>query len=329
MTVFCSVAAAQQAGEDVTEQAKKHFNAGESFYRQSLYKEAIVEFQKAYQLVPHGVLLFNIAQCYEKDGDVPAALRAYKEYLRAVPNADDKDYVQTSIINLEKRLKEKGIQQVRVYSTPPGAQVAINGASKGITPFSIEVVPGKYIITLTKKGFRPVDKEFQMTGESSLELDFSLNEVKLAEPVPVPAPAPVAENQKPAEKPVSKPPEKKSFWQQKRIATWVFGGTGLATLITAVPLGVIAEQTSNDLHVNDPNRTQKQATDMADKAQTYALAANICYGVAGGLLATGLVLLFVEPGLYKQSAALDQVKNMGLAMDRKTGSILLTYGAEF
>mgnify|MGYP001587059220 CR=1 FL=1 len=185
-----TVSVAHAQADDTTATAKKYFDSGKILYKQASYKEAIMEFQKAYSLVPHGALLYNIAQCYEKIGDVPQALRAYKEYLRAVPNAEDKDYVQVSINNLEKRLREKGVQQVRVYSNPPGAQVAINGELKGSTPFSIEVSPGKYFLSLTKKGFRPVEKDFQITGDTSLELDFALNEVKLAEALPAPVPAP-------------------------------------------------------------------------------------------------------------------------------------------
>jgi len=198
--------AAAQPSDEATEKAKAHFEAARRLYKQASYREAIAEFQKAYNLVPNaassGLLLYNIANCHEKLAEVPQALRAYKDYLRAVPNADDRNEVLVTISNLEKRLREKGVQQVRVYSTPGGAQVAINGDLKGNTPFSIEIAPGKYFLTLTKKGYRPVEKDFVILADSSLELDFTLNEVKLGEVAPPPDPPPPAKvEEKPAPPP--------------------------------------------------------------------------------------------------------------------------------
>src|SRR5690242_3050488 len=76
-----------------TAEAKVHFAKGTKFYKQARYKDAISEFEAAYKARPHGVLFFNIAQSYEKLGDIPSALRNYHEYLRAIPNADDKGNV--------------------------------------------------------------------------------------------------------------------------------------------------------------------------------------------------------------------------------------------
>src|SRR5574342_658334 len=65
---------------DQTAEAKARFKRGTDLYRQARYREAIAEFQAAYKLRPHGVLQFNIAQCYEKLGDIPAALTSYHAY---------------------------------------------------------------------------------------------------------------------------------------------------------------------------------------------------------------------------------------------------------
>jgi tetratricopeptide (TPR) repeat protein len=130
------------------EEAKKHFELGKAYYKQSEYDKAIDEFQKAYSLYPHSVILYNIAQAYEKEGNIPMALRFFREYLRASPNAEDKNIILISIQNLEKKLQEKGIQQVGIYSTPSEAEVAINGKVVGKTPFVIELKPGKYTLKL-------------------------------------------------------------------------------------------------------------------------------------------------------------------------------------
>ena len=99
---------------DATQEAKAHFRKGAEYYRQARYREAIAEFEAAYKLRPHGVIFFNLAQCQERLGDIPAALQAYHEYLRAVPDADDRNTVHAAMANLEARLGAAGVQQLLV-----------------------------------------------------------------------------------------------------------------------------------------------------------------------------------------------------------------------
>ena len=338
-------AVAHAQTDDATAQAKQHFESARVLYKQAAYREAITEFQKAYNLVPNasssGLLLYNIANCHEKLGDVPAALRAYKDYLRGVPTADDRSEVMTTITNLEKRLREKGVQQVRVYSNPPGAQVAINGENKGITPFSIELVPGKYFLTLTKKGFRPVEKDFAMSGDTSLELDFALNEVKFVEAIPAPAPAPVpapapAPAPKPPDQIVQRPPETAVAAKEMkgegggRVWTWIMGGVGVAAIGGGVTFGVLAKGAESDLHSADnKTRTQQDAQSLAEAAQNDALLANIMFGVGGAMVVGSVVLFFVEGKGAKTALQETPLPSLGISTNPRTGSWVVTLGGDF
>src|SRR2546428_9766437 len=109
-----ALAQAQKDKSDAaaTAEAKAHFQKGTRFYKQARYKDAITEFEAAYKARAHGVLFFNIAQSYEKLGDIPSALRNYHEHLRAIPNADDKANVELAMKNLEMLLAEQGVQQL-------------------------------------------------------------------------------------------------------------------------------------------------------------------------------------------------------------------------
>ena len=298
MILFALPAAfAHAQGDDATATAKRYFESGKVLYKQGSYKEAVVEFQKAYSLFPNGALLFNIAKSYEKLGDAPQALRSYKEYLRAVPSADDKDDVQASINSLEKRLREKGIQQVRVYSTPPGAQVAINSEVKGNTPFSAEMAPGRYYLTLTKQGFRPVEKDFVVKGSTSLDLDFTLDEVKLAGQFPAPGEADQT-GQKPPTTAATK--ELKSD-DGRVLRTWIMEGVGVAAVITGGVLHYLAVSdydTWKGLPETDPNNAG-----IKDSASTKLTAAFVMYGV-GAAAVVGGVVWYLVGGESKASAKL-------------------------
>src|SRR5690242_17142451 len=98
---------AAKKAPDATAEAKAHFNKGTAFYSQARYEEAIAEFEAAYRAKPHGVINYNLAQCYEKLGDIGKALSKYQDYLREVPDAKDRGTVEVAIANLQRRLDEQ------------------------------------------------------------------------------------------------------------------------------------------------------------------------------------------------------------------------------
>lgn len=290
--------------ESKKEEAKRHFELGKTYYKQSEYNKAVDEFQKAYSLYAHSVILYNIAQAYEKEGNIPMALRFFREYLRAEPNAEDKHTILTSIRNLEKKLQTRGIQQVGVYSTPSGAEVAINGKVVGKTPFTIELKPGKYTVSLTKKGFLPIDKEFVVSPDRSIELDFSLNEMSVESPQPVYLSPPAQEGKQEIKKEERGPVVKEEVAKEERgeekgsgrLWTYIAGGAGGLMIGSGVVFGIMANSAESDLKsTKNISRTEKEVQDLADSAQNYAMIANILYG-AGAVAITSATLLFFFSG---------------------------------
>lgn len=66
--------------------AKQYVDAGLAAQDSGDYDTAITMYQKAYDLVPHPVLIFNIAQATRLAGREDAALAHYARYLAADPN---------------------------------------------------------------------------------------------------------------------------------------------------------------------------------------------------------------------------------------------------
>lgn len=292
-----ALAGPKAAAADTTAQAKAHFKKGTELYKQARYKDAIAEFEAAYKAKPHGVLFFNIAQCHEKLGDIPNALRSYHEYLRQTPDADDRATVEVAMRNLEKRLAEKGVQQVLVYSDPPGARVFLDGTQKGVTPYAAELILGAHVVKVVKDGFTESVRDITVVADRSMELDFALQ--KPGAPVAPPVVMAALPPEKPALEatarpeitppgpPPAPPPEEKG-----RLWTWVTLGVGGAALATAVGFGAAAKSAETDLHarVNDHATAQS----LADSARTRATVSNVFWGVGGVAVAAGTTLFFVE-----------------------------------
>ena len=281
-------------GEAKTVEAKAHFKQGTQLYKQARYKDAIAEFETAYQLKPHGVLRFNIAQCFEKLGDIPQALRSYHQYLREVPDAEDKATVQAAMANLEKRLAEKGLQQLLVFSEPPGAELKIDGKVVGKAPWSGELALGKHQVQLSLKGFDPVSREVVLASDRSFEVDVTLqagasgSTAAVAPPPPPPVLPPEAVGGQSA--PLPPAGAKQTAEEKPRLWTWVVAGVAGAALVSAIGCGAAAKSSSNQLLGSQ--HAKGQAQDLHDRAKAEQTAANVLYGVGGAAGVAGVVLFF-------------------------------------
>ncbi len=174
-----------------TAEARSHFKQGSDLYKRARYQEAIAEFEVAYRLRPHGVIHYNIAQCHEKLGDISSALHRYHQYLREVPGAKDRAVVQAAISNLEKRMSDKGLQALLVFSEPLGAEVAVDGAARGKTPLVAELKPGKHSLTVSLAGYQNATREITLEASRSLQAEFTLQAGAASAEAPPPPPPPL------------------------------------------------------------------------------------------------------------------------------------------
>lgn len=88
-----------RAQADDIAQAREHFRKGSKAFDLGHYREAVKEYEAAYQLKEDPALLFNIAQAYRLDGDNENALRIYKSFLNRVPDAPNR-------LDVERRMDE-------------------------------------------------------------------------------------------------------------------------------------------------------------------------------------------------------------------------------
>jgi len=89
---------------DAVEAAKAHFAAGSAYYEQGNWGDAAKEFKEAYRLSRQVDLLYNIALCEEKLGNVDAAITTLRTYLAAAPT--DRRAIESRIATLEQKRRE-------------------------------------------------------------------------------------------------------------------------------------------------------------------------------------------------------------------------------
>jgi tetratricopeptide (TPR) repeat protein len=120
LAVLVLVAAVPAAGlTEEEERAKAHFLAGQSYYEQASYADALKEFGEAFRISHRPALLYNIARCYEGMGQLDKAVENLQSYLQATPQADDREAIQSRIKNLQDRMQTAATEEPMRMRPPP------------------------------------------------------------------------------------------------------------------------------------------------------------------------------------------------------------------
>jgi len=291
----------EPAPADPAAKAKQIFSRGQTLYSQARYQDAIAAFEEAYLLKPHPVIFFNIGKCWEQLGETAKALRAYRDYLRLLPDAGDKDTVSDAIANLERRLKERGVQQLMVFADPPDSKIEVDGKALGTSPASVELSAGNHKLTVSREGYDPVERSFVMQVQRATEMTITLRPAgsKKEEPVATTqgssssttttaAPAAATDTTQPSATTTTTAQPKKGG----RVFTWVAAGLAVAGLGSGITFGVLTMGKVKEFQTEDPMRTRMQADALSSSASTYALITNISWVVAG-VAAAAAVVLFI------------------------------------
>jgi hypothetical protein len=92
---------------DKKQVAKHYVDAGLAAQASKDYETAITFYLKAYQLVPHPTLLFNMAQAHRLAGHIDQALSLYKQYLVEDPRGAEARTARELVSELEARMADQ------------------------------------------------------------------------------------------------------------------------------------------------------------------------------------------------------------------------------
>jgi tetratricopeptide (TPR) repeat protein len=209
---------------EAKERARGLFLQGVAEYREGRFYEAVAIFLETQRIYPDNQLCFNIARAYENLGNLAAALRYYRDYLRQADRPSDGDEVRERVRKLSLQLAQRGVQQLTVLSSPVGATALLDGHPVGITPWTGETYPGKHRVTLTLEGHATHERVVDIDAFEARDMIVALR----ALPPPPPPPTRLVYAPKPPG--VSVP-------------TLITLGTGLALLGAAVTAQALSSET--------------------------------------------------------------------------------------
>lgn len=121
-----------RAADAKAEQARAHFQQGDTYFKLDKYANALQEFEQAYLAKQDPSFLYNIAQCHRLMGNRVEAVRFYKRYITDAPNAANRPVAEKHIRDLESALGAEELTGPHVAPAPaPGGPAP---ASPGAMP---------------------------------------------------------------------------------------------------------------------------------------------------------------------------------------------------
>ena len=129
-------------------EASRHFQLGVRLYAESKFDEALIEFERAYELSPHPSVLYNIAASHRERSHYGEAILVFERFLSEGERVVRPDLLARARVELGELRGRIG--SVIVDVSPAGVVVTVDGREVGITPLDGPVIlgPGRHTFTL-------------------------------------------------------------------------------------------------------------------------------------------------------------------------------------
>ncbi|MBS2018761.1 MAG: TonB-dependent receptor plug domain-containing protein, partial [Deltaproteobacteria bacterium] len=127
---------------DARTEARAHFKKGMDSISAGKYDDGIAELQKAYALLPHPNVLYNIARAYAEAGDLDEAVKYFQRYIEG--NPPDKDEAQQILDKLQARIKrqrEAAKEAAQAKEPPPPVPTAQDGGAPPPVDAGVDAAP--------------------------------------------------------------------------------------------------------------------------------------------------------------------------------------------
>jgi hypothetical protein len=162
-----------QSSEATRTEARERFDRGLRLFNQQDNQGALAEFLRAYELVPHPLVLYNVGLVYATMGRAVDAQEAFDRLLAAPAGLDAEKLAR---VHAERARQAVRIAEIEVVSSVPDAIVDLDGVEAGRTPLAapLRVDSGQHIVGVVAAGHEPLRKSVTLAGQTRTRLEFAL-----------------------------------------------------------------------------------------------------------------------------------------------------------
>ena len=164
---------ARAQSEAPARDASRHFQRGVDLYNEGDVRGALVEFKRAYTLLPRATVLYNIGQAEYQLQEYAAALRTLERFLADTgPNAAHRSDVQQTIDVLRGRVGHVALRTDRAE-----CEVLVDDLPAGTTPLAepILVSIGRRKVAISCAGAQRIARDVEVAAGETIALDLKID----------------------------------------------------------------------------------------------------------------------------------------------------------
>lgn len=283
---------AQAMAQDVAA-AEALFNKGVADMTAGRYEKACPALAESQRLDPRPGTLFTLAECHAKGGKIATALTVYEDYQRSVASqrpavrAKHGARLKMALAQIDKLRPEIPSLTLALPPSPPsGTRVRRDGTelSAAALGIALPVDPGEHVVVVESPGRRAWEQRITLARGDKKTVELRVGASTDAADPALQAP------------PTADTPSKGTPSQGQRIAGYVVGGVGAATLVMGAVTGGLTLAKKATINDNcSGTKCNHEGKLAADSARTTGLVSTIGFGVGAAGLVAGVVLLLTAP----------------------------------
>ena len=158
-------------------EADKHFKSGVALYKEAKFNEALAEFERAYEIAPHPLVLNNIAACHREMSNYGLAVKYYRRFLEEGKGKVPAARIAEAQKDLDAILNR--IARITVVVTGgEGAKVILDGNELGTMPLDgpLMVPPGEHKLVVRAPNYKDGERVVRVASGDQVEVKLQLVE---------------------------------------------------------------------------------------------------------------------------------------------------------
>lgn len=275
------------------EDARDRFRRGVELYREGDFRNALIEFNRAYGEAPNFRILYNVGQTCMELQDYACAAKSYSRYLEEADESlppGRREEVLATLVRVKRR-----VSNVAVTVNVAGAEIFVDDVLVGRAPLEAPVVisAGRRKVSVSHPKYLPATRTIDVAGGDTPAVRFDL--------APISQTAAAPERRDAPEPSTSRAP----FWIAAGTATLAVAATA-----TFAALAVDADSDHDKALASFPT-TGADIESARSRASRFALATDISGGVA---IVAGVAALYfgLRSGGAKKKASTTPSVQVGL-----------------
>jgi len=157
-------------------QADRHFKAGVALVKDHNYAAALSEFELAYDIAPHPLVLYNIAGCHRELAHYPEAVSYLERFLTEGVGKVPAQQLRDARAELDALLAMTAQVTVKVSPVTERAQLLIDGTALASAAMPLILTPGEHQLIARAAGRRDAERTLRVAAGDQPTIELTLEE---------------------------------------------------------------------------------------------------------------------------------------------------------